>query len=443
MVSSTKPAARRRRGLQFVALTVAAAALAACSSGPTTSVDPSASDASSSAASAEPVSLDFLTFTSPNVSKELWEKAVAGIEAKYPNVKINLLYTPSLDRQGYAKQLLATDQLPDLIWDVPVTDFVKAGALLPFEESDLEGVNVPKGYGTLGGKTYNMWNGGFVYPGLHYNKAAFEKAGISAPPTTYAEFVDALGKLKAAGYTPLQIQSGADTWAAGFLLNSIVSADVIGKTPDWVQQRKDGKVKFSDPTFVAAVDKFVALRDAGYFNEDSLTVDYAKASTNWAEGKVAIWPMGGWAAAAPVKGFDVGVFTLPTDDGTKVVPTTIGAAMYVSAKTTNPEWARKIAVALVTSPEWQAADMKTDGVLPVVSGITPLDGTPAAVLDSAALSQDTSATQVTGFGGENGDQAQPSGFSAEYGKAVQALLGGGSTADFVATLDDKWDKLNK
>jgi ABC-type glycerol-3-phosphate transport system substrate-binding protein len=473
MVSTTKHIASRFRIFSLVATGVAVAALAACSSStPSASssaettaesvetvaatdstatapdstaalVETTVASVETTTATVDKVALDFLTFTSPNVTKALWEKAVAGVEAKYPNVKINLLYTPSLDRQGYAKQLLATGQLPDLTWDVPVNDFVKAGALLPFEEADLAELNVPKGYGTISGKTYNMWNGGFVLPGMHYNKAAFEKAGITAPPANYKEFVANLDKLKAAGYQPLQLQSGADTWAAGFLLSSIIDADVLGKTPDWVQQRKAGTVKFADANFVAAVEKFVALREAGYFNKDSLSLDYAKASTNWAAGKVAIWPMGGWAAAAAVTGFDVGVFTMPTDDGSTVVPTSIGAAMYVSAKTKNPEWARKVAVALVTSPEWQAADMKFDGVLPVVSGITPLEGTPKAVLESAALAANSSANQVTAFGGENGDQAQPSGFSGEYGKAVQGLLAGGSAADFAANLDKQWDTLNK
>jgi ABC-type glycerol-3-phosphate transport system substrate-binding protein len=294
MVSTTKRTASRFRIFSLIATGVAVAGLAACSSSTPsasnsaettsesvetatatdstaapvdTTVAPVETTTAAAAATVDKVALDFLTFTSPNVTKALWEKAVAGVEAKYPNVKINLLYTPSLDRQGYAKQLLATGQLPDLTWDVPVNDFVKAGALLPFEEADLAELNVPKGYGTISGKTYNMWNGGFVLPGMHYNKAAFEKAGITAPPANYKEFVTNLDKLKAAGYQPLQLQSGADTWAAGFLLNAIISADVVGKTPTWVQERKAGTVKFSDANFVAAVEKFVALREGRLFQQ--------------------------------------------------------------------------------------------------------------------------------------------------------------------------------
>ena len=139
-------------------------------------------------------------------------------------------------------------------------------------------------------------------------------------------------------------------------------------------QRKAGKVKFSDPDFVAAVDKFVKLRDAGYINKDALSINYAKSTAEWDAGSAAMWPMGGWAAAAKVNGFEEGVFAFPSSNGSKVLPVSIGAAVYISAKTAHPAEAKKAAVSLITDPAWQAADMKNDAVLPIVSGITPLAG---------------------------------------------------------------------
>ncbi len=56
------------------------------------------------------------------------------------------------------------------------------------------------------GMTFDGVKGGVPFIGLGigawYNKAAFEKAGISAPPTTYAELEEANDKLVAAGITP-------------------------------------------------------------------------------------------------------------------------------------------------------------------------------------------------------------------------------------------------
>ena len=395
-----------------------------------------------SSSSGSAASLSFLTFTSPNVTKSLWNGAAADVTKKYPGTKLKVLYTPNLDRQAYAKQLLATGQLPDIIWDAPGPDFVKAGALLSFSQSDLKGMNVPSGYGTIGGKTYNLWNGSFLVPALHYNKAAFAKAGIASTPTTFDELVADATKLKAAGITPFLVQSGSDLWSAGYLLQGIVTADIYGKNPTWLADRKSGKVKFSDPDFVAAVNKFVSLQKAGFINKDALSINYAQATTAWDAGKAAMWPMGSWATAAKTS-FDEGVFAFPTTDGSKVLPVSIGAAVYVSAKTKHPVQAKQAAVSLITNPSWQANDLKSDGVLPIVSGITPLAGTTDATLSSLKLLQDKSYKQVVGFLNEVGDDAPPSGFTDAFGKAMQALLGGESAKDFASSLDKSWDSLSK
>ncbi|MFJ9241137.1 ABC transporter substrate-binding protein [Streptomyces sp. NPDC101776] len=419
----------RRATVLTAALAISATLLTACGSG---------SSGSSGDGKAE---LKFLTFTSPNVTKSLWEGAAANVTKKYPDIGIKLLYTPNLDRQAYAKQLLATGQLPDILWDAPGSEFVKAGALLSFDAADLKGMNVPSGYGTIGGKTYNLWNGSFLVPALHYNTEAFAKAGLK-PPTTFDELLTDAVKLKAAGITPFLVQSGSDLWSAGYLLQGIVSADVYGKTPDWLAQRKAGKVKFSDADFLGAVDKFVELRDKGLINKDALSINYAQATTQWKAGKAAMWPMGSWATATKTS-FKVGVFPFPTADGSKVLPVSIGAAVYVSAKTAHPAEAKKAAVSLITNPSWQANDMKSDGVLPIVSGIKPLAGTSDATLSSLALLNDTSYKHVVGFLNEVGDDSPPPGFSDAFGKAMQGLIGGDSAKTFTASLDKSWDSLDK
>ena len=47
--------------------------------------------------------------------------------------------------------------------------------------------------------------------GVWYNKALFTKAGISAPPATWDDFLADVTKLKAAGIVPLAI-AGKDMW---------------------------------------------------------------------------------------------------------------------------------------------------------------------------------------------------------------------------------------
>jgi raffinose/stachyose/melibiose transport system substrate-binding protein len=50
--------------------------------------------------------------------------------------------------------------------------------------------------------------GSNVETGLFYSKEAFTKAGITATPTTWAEFMTDLGKLKTAGVTPIMFADG-------------------------------------------------------------------------------------------------------------------------------------------------------------------------------------------------------------------------------------------
>lgn len=395
------------------------------------------------AAPAEEVKLSFLTFTSPNVTKQMWEEAVAEIEAANPNITIEILYTPDLDRQGYAKQLLASGQLPDILWDAPLTDFVDAGALLPYEASDFEGLNIPAGFNAVDGKQYSMSNGAFIYPGIYYNPDAFDAAGVGVP-TTFDELVDTAAALKANGTTPFLLSGGADAWSTEFLLNALVSTDVLSSDPDWMVKRKAGEVSFSDPEFVKAVKKFVELRDAGFFNSDALSINYSQANAAWATGDYAMWPMGGWGGGVKSDVFTPGVFAMPTDDGTPILPTVIGPSLYISATTAHPEEARKVAAAFAGLASLQEAQMKNDAQFPVIDGITPPEGTTQATLDGLKLYEDKSIKQVYGFPNTlSGDDAAPSGWTGEYDKAIQALIAGGSTADFVKALDEAWATLSK
>lgn len=393
-------------------------------------------------ASSGKTEVSFLTFTSPNLPKSFWQKQAAAIEKKNPNISIKLLYTPSLDRQAYAKQLLASGQLPDVIWDAPLTDFVAAKALLPFPSSAYDKIDAPKGFGAIAGKQYNLTSAAFMMNGLYFNPAAFTAAGVSTP-TTFAELKAAGPKLKAAGYTPILLQSSSDAWANEYLLDGFVDSDVISKNADWLKQRKAGTVKFDSADFRSAVQKFVDVRDAGLFNADALSLNYSQASTAWATGKYAIWPMGGWAAAAATTGFTAGVFATPGDK--KVLAVSQGASLYVSATTKHAAEAQKVAVGLATSPGYAESVMVSDGQLPVIKGgITPPKDTHQATLDTIKLTSDKTFTRVWPFPTTiTGDDAPPSGWGAEYNKAIETLIGGGSVDTFVVALDAKWDSLNK
>lgn len=419
------------RKLALAVATVAAASLAltGCTGG-------------GSDSSGEKTKVSFLTFTSPNLPKSFWEAQVATFEEENPDITVELLYTPDLDRQGYAKQLLASGQLPDVLWDAPLNDFVEADALLAYPKSAYEKIEVPDDFGAIDGKQYHLATGAFMMNGIYYNPDAFTAAGVEVP-TTFEELKAAGPKLSAAGYTPMLIQSSSDSWANGYLLDGFVDSDVLAETPDWLAQRKAGDVSFDSSEFRSAVQKFVDLRDAGLFNSDALSLNYSQATAEWATGKYAMWPMGGWGAAVATTGFTSSVFPTPGND--PVLAVSPGPSLYVSATAKNPEAAIKVATFFAGSKEYAAGAIVTDGVLPILKeGFTPPADSPKASIETLDLIKNSGYKVVWPFPTTaSGDAAPPSGWGAEYNKAIEGLLGGGSINDFVKTLDEKWDSLSK
>src|ERR1700722_10804893 len=71
--------------------------------------------------------------------------------------------------------------------------------------------------------------GSNVETGMFYSKAAFAKAGITATPTTWADFMTDLGKLKTAGVTPIMFADGGlcnPSWFERLATSSLLANDV-------------------------------------------------------------------------------------------------------------------------------------------------------------------------------------------------------------------------
>jgi raffinose/stachyose/melibiose transport system substrate-binding protein len=71
--------------------------------------------------------------------------------------------------------------------------------------------------------------GSNVETGMFYSKAAFTKAGITAAPASWADFVTDLGKLKAAGITPMMFADGSlcnPSWYERLATSSLLSGQV-------------------------------------------------------------------------------------------------------------------------------------------------------------------------------------------------------------------------
>ncbi|RHR29962.1 extracellular solute-binding protein [Clostridium sp. AF19-22AC] len=123
-----------------------------------------------------------------------------------------------------------------------------------------------------------------VSGGFYYNKALFEKAGITAPPATWNELLDCVEKLKAIDVIP---------WALGakeglrvehlysaifYRLNGVEGAKKLG----------DRSLKYSSPEAVAAWEEIQKLVDMEAFGPEPSSVDFSYETTLMQTGKAAM-----------------------------------------------------------------------------------------------------------------------------------------------------------
>ncbi|MFD0618630.1 ABC transporter substrate-binding protein [Paenibacillus sp. GCM10027629] len=390
--------------------------------------------------SEEPAELNVLVFETPNLTAQYWDDTIKRFTDKHPNIKVNKIVSPDVDRTKYAKQLLATGQFPDVLMSVSVQDFLASKSLMPFEDKYVSQVPGADSV-AIDGKVYQLPWGAQTISYIYYNKKMFDKAGATEPKT-WAEFVDVVSKLKASGQTPLLYGGAKDPWSTTFLLDGIISTDVYSKEPDWVAKRKKGEVKFADPLFKNAVLKWKSLVESKAFNEDGLAIGYSQLQDAFLKGKGAMYPMGSWfvAAATAQKDIEIGVFPIPTDDGSVVTPYSVGGPASVSATTKYPEAAQMFATEFVTDPATVVEAVKSDALIPLEGQTVDYVYPP---LFQKVVEMSKQGTKVNAFGWENGDAAMLSGMVDEFNKAAQNMILGKSVDSELAALDAKWDEVSK
>jgi len=414
------------------AATAAAASLvllAACSSTSTTS-----------ASAGGKTTLTYMTFDSPDLTPTFWKTSIAAAQATVPGLTVKQVVTPNTDRDTYAKQLEASGQFPDLLESITPSLYTGAGLLQPYDQSWINAnFLLPQG-NAIKGKVYIPPTNSQIIPLVYYNKAEFAKAGVQ-PPKTWAEFLAVCAKLKAAGQTPIEL-GGNDPFAAAMPLTGAISADVLGKDPQWLQQRYAGTVKFTDADVVAAATKMRTLVTNGDFEQGALNVSYADSITNFNAGKAAMYPMGSWYLGSIPKSEwnNIGVFPWPTDDGSVVVPFSVGGSMAISSKTKN----LKAATAFAESWSLNPTNLKTlitgDGAFPMIKGKTlaSYDVTVSPAFTNSYSYVTQTNNKVSSIGWATNDDAMPGSLTNDFYAAAQALFNTSDVKGQMAKLDQDW-----
>jgi raffinose/stachyose/melibiose transport system substrate-binding protein len=318
---------------------VLALSAGACSSSaatPTTAPTTApASQAATTAPTATPVAthaavtINWWHISTDDIGKPLFQSIADAYVKANPWVTIKVTVLENEAFKSKLKTDLASNNIPDLFqsWGGGgMAEQVDAGKLQDITKavsSWKDTINA----GALGiyaykGVQYGIpWDMGMI--GFWYNKDIFKKAGITAVPTTWADLLTDMGKIKAIGTAPLAI-AGKDMWPSMHLWTYLIlrmagydALQTMIQSGDW-----------NTDACKAAGQAVLDLNKLNPYQDGFKSATYDNEAAAVGNGKAAMELMGQWAPsvqkndAANKKGLgdSLGWFAFPGVDGGKGDP---------------------------------------------------------------------------------------------------------------------------
>jgi raffinose/stachyose/melibiose transport system substrate-binding protein len=312
--------------------------------------------------------------------------------ASHPGFSLNLITTP--DRPSYIQKyetLAAANKLPEL-FDTDATPFAqklaKQGKLLDVEKL-LKDLGQYDSY-RPNALNYQRFDDGSLYmvplqfelEFIWYNKALFDKAGVSVP-TSLGDIPAMCQKLRNAGVTPIAL-NGQDQWP---LERYVAYQPFRTGGPGYVKKLKSADAKFADPPGRKAAQWLEELGKDKCFQEGFASQGYADAQNLFTSGKAAMYNIGTWELSSlATDKLDaslrdkVDFFRIPAGAGAVTAENeyvaTSGIGMAVSAKGFDPLVKDFLKFALAKYPAEYAASgalsPTKDATTAVPANATPL-----------------------------------------------------------------------
>ncbi|MEV5604572.1 extracellular solute-binding protein [Streptomyces sp. NPDC052299] len=379
----------------------------------------------------EGTTLRVIVNITPNLTEKFWNDLFDGYEKDHPGVNVKLELTGTISADAKLRQDLAAGDPPDVAQQItPTADTASLFADLS-DQPWAKKTPLNDQY-AVDGKHYMVGVGEQIQSLVFYNKAAFTKAGLDATQIrTMAQFTSAMGKLKDAGYKPLQT---AGQWVTGSQFSMMADAGVLTADPEWTVKRNQGKTSFAESGYTSYLDHYKSWIDNGYLDKSALGLTYPDGQTAFLNGKSAMYIMGSFfvpAADAAKKSDDIGVFTMPTDGA---YPSgqfgNISNPYVVVNKSRHKAEAIEFVKWATTDPEAIKSQLASDGNLR--EGFTY----PTSSLGTSVQQILDKAPSVIVKSG----RSQPiAGFSDELNKQIQSLYTGASPEDVAGGLDKWWN----
>ncbi len=393
------------------------------------------------AAFAEETKIVFCVNIQPQLPLEFWQSIADRYMAANPDVKVEIIGNPSsnVTLPQYEKDLLATDQFPDIMVMQNPADFVPSGALLAFDDGDLDYLADPE-VGKIGGKQY-VANYKKQIIGVFYNKDMFAANGIEVP-TTYQALIDACDKLLEAGIQPFSLGL-KDGWPQGQLANMFAGTDLLAKDTHWGAKRNADEVKFNNPDLVKAMQKYQTICTK-YCGDNITGITYTQMLEQFFNGNAAMLPIGSWVNAEVEKGlqdFEVGWFPIPGDEDANVVSVFVNEGLSIGADTKYPEVCKDFIHFFFTDKELYGEFLHSEQLFSTTKDTVEYEMIP---LRKDMEEQIASMTEVEGFESMTGDDAFLPGLKDYFtNKMTQNIAIGADVEAELDAFDAEWEISNE
>ena len=237
----------------------------------------------------------------------------------YPSDAYNTQVTTQLQGGNAADVMILS---PGTGQPISVISLAEAGFLAPLD--DTSAGLLPAGSESLfqiDGKTYAQPTA-LTPVGLVFNVTAADAANITYP-TTYEDLLTACTTARDAGKT-FSVLAGGIPFNTGLMAQLISATRVYSDTPDWNEQRTEGKVTFADSGWKDVLNDIVEMNDKGCFQDGAAggTFDSITAGLGGGTSLTAAVPGSAAASIADATGQELNVQAFPPKKGEKAFTVT-------------------------------------------------------------------------------------------------------------------------
>jgi raffinose/stachyose/melibiose transport system substrate-binding protein len=359
----------------------------------------------------------------------------------HPNVTINVQTIQNEDLDGKLQTALNSNSAPDIFLQRgggKMQAMVNAGQVQALDLTDTDKANVSAAAlagVSLDGKVYAMPMD--TQPeGFYYSKDLFQKAGITATPTSIDELQADIAKLKAINVAPIAV-GAKDAWPAAHWYYNFALRECSQDTMATAAK----SLKFSDPCWGKAGDDLAAFLKTNPFQQGFLTTSAQQGAGSsaglLANHKAGMELMGNWdpgviASLTPDQKPlpDLGWFPFPAVAGGQGDPTAImGGSDGYSVSKKAPKEAFQF-LEYLDSKDQQEAYAKAFDAIPVNPAAQDAVTAPYNISTQQAFGKAAYSMQYldTQYGQNVGNAMNTA--------VVNLLAGHGSAADIVSATNN-------